>query len=62
MPTDTLERAEEIIAGWRRGEDVDGQNPAGPLFTSGDFAEYEITMTGTGTDDPTFLITGCCNC
>lgn len=62
MPTPTLERVEGVIAGWRRGEDEDGQNPAGPLYTSGDFVEYEITMTGNGSDDPTYLVTGCCTC
>jgi hypothetical protein len=41
--TVTLERAEEIIAAWRSGEEPD--SPAGPLLP-GTYAESEITMTG----------------
>lgn len=37
---------DEVIAGWRSGEDVEGAaNPAGPVFSEG-YAEQEITMTG----------------
>jgi hypothetical protein len=47
MSTLELMRAEEIVAAWRAGEsDVD--NPAGPLFTGGEHAEADITMTGPG--------------
>jgi Family of unknown function (DUF6229) len=39
--------AEEVVARWRAGESVDGlENPAGPLFTGGRYAEYEVTMNG----------------
>ncbi|MEV0583992.1 DUF6229 family protein [Nonomuraea sp. NPDC050310] len=43
--TVTLDRAEEIIAAWRAGEEPD--SPAGPLLP-GLYAESEITMTGPG--------------
>jgi len=61
VPELTQETAEQIIAGWRgSGRPVDGwENPAGPLFAAGEFAESDITMeaifaesgcpTGTGT-------------
>ncbi|MDP9864480.1 MULTISPECIES: DUF6229 family protein [Streptosporangium] len=44
----TIEKAEEIIAAWRAGEEPgDGwDSPAGPLLPSGEYAESEITMTG----------------
>jgi len=42
MTTLMKERAEDIVAGWRAGED----GPAGPLFPSGEYAEHEVTMTG----------------
>ena len=42
MTTPMKERAEDIVAGWRAGED----GPAGPLFPSGEYAEHEVTMTG----------------
>jgi hypothetical protein len=35
---DTLEAA-ELVAQWRNGED---DNPAGPLFAAGQFAEADI--------------------
>jgi hypothetical protein len=49
MPTLTAERAEEIVVGWRTDDlPADGwDNPAGPLFPSSDYAEFEITMTGS---------------
>lgn len=49
MTTLTLDRAEEIVAGWLTDDlPVDGwENPAGPLFPSSDYAESEITMTGS---------------
>lgn len=46
MSTLELVRAEEIIAAWRNGENLD-DNPAGPLF-SGEHTEADITMTGPG--------------
>jgi len=52
MPTATLttDLADEIIAGWRSGTILEGwDNPAGPLFPAGKYAEHEITMTGGGT-------------
>ncbi|QSB13189.1 hypothetical protein JQS43_16295 [Natronosporangium hydrolyticum] len=49
MPTLTIEQVDEIIDGWRNGEEQDGlENPAGPLFSSSGYAESEITLTGTG--------------
>lgn len=39
----------ELIADWRSGADMN--HPAGPLFTSGDFAEADIvceTWNGSG--------------
>lgn len=41
MTTATLLEAEEIVARWRSGMDLD-DNPAGPLFASGEFAEGDI--------------------
>lgn len=47
MPVLAPERAEEILAGWRRGVDEDGlASPAGPLFDG--YAESDITLTGGG--------------
>lgn len=48
MPTIAPERAEQIVAGWRSGvAPVDGwENPSGPLYPSGEYAEADITMTG----------------
>lgn len=46
MSTLELARAEEIIAAWRSGADLEG-NPAGPLF-SGEHTEADVTMTGPG--------------
>lgn len=48
MPTIAPERAEQIVAAWRGGvEPVDGwENPSGPLYPSGAYAEADITMTG----------------
>jgi hypothetical protein len=45
MPTFTIERADEIVAGWRTGFDG-SDNPAGQLYQTGDYAEADITMTG----------------
>jgi hypothetical protein len=48
MPTTTLSDAvaEEIIARWLSDTPLDGwENPAGDLFTSGEYAVQEITMT-----------------
>jgi len=42
MSVELLERAQEVVAGWR--ESADGDNPAGPLFTSGDYAEADIIV------------------
>jgi len=45
--------AEEIITRWLTGTPVDGwDNPAGQLFTSGEYAVQDITMTtgGCGTN------------
>lgn len=42
-----LEKArQEIVAAWRRGATED--NPAGPLFSGGDFAEAEIVLATVG--------------
>jgi hypothetical protein len=45
MSTLALDRAAEVVAGWRTDDDSP-DNPAGPLFTGGAFTEQEITMTG----------------
>jgi hypothetical protein len=47
MSTLELVRAEEIVAAWRAGLATD-DNPAGPLFSGGEHAEADITMTGPG--------------
>jgi hypothetical protein len=49
MPVMTLERAEAIVVGWRSDDLAldGGDNPAGPLFPGSDYAESEITMTGS---------------
>lgn len=64
MPTLAPERADELITSWLDGtEPVDGSdNPAGPLFLSGRYAEYEITMTGGGGAAPSRGATGCGMC
>ncbi|MEV0612871.1 DUF6229 family protein [Nonomuraea sp. NPDC050404] len=60
----TAELAGQIVAGWRGGpQPVEGwDSPAGPLFSSGDYAEADITMeaifaasgcTGAGCPQPT---------
>ena len=55
MPELTQETAEQIIAGWRGTRPpVDGwENPAGPLFAAGEFAESDITM------EAIFAASGC---
>jgi len=50
----TTERAEELVAQWRISADED--NPAGPLYTGGDYAEADI-ITATFT-----LTTHCSSC
>lgn len=66
MPTTLApERADEIITRWLDGTDpVDGwDSPAGPLFMSGKYAEYEITLTGGGgVPFPSGGVTGCGQC
>lgn len=49
MPTLTLDQAETIVTGWRTGFQPveDWQNPAGPLFPSGQYAEADITAAIT---------------
>lgn len=46
MPKLTPEQADRIVAGWRSGTQlVEGwDNPAGPLFASGEYAEADITL------------------
>jgi len=47
MPNMTDEQIDRIVAAWRSGQDANGwENPAGPLFAAGDYAESEITMEG----------------
>ncbi|BCJ70109.1 MULTISPECIES: DUF6229 family protein [Polymorphospora] len=62
MSTLAPERADEIIESWLTGTaPVDGwENPAGPLFNSGRYAEYDITATGGGGGITTH--TGCGPC
>jgi hypothetical protein len=45
MSTLEMARIDDVVAAWRRGEELD--NPAGPLF-SGEHTEADITMTGPG--------------
>jgi hypothetical protein len=47
MMTIAPERAEQVVAGWRAGlVAVDGwENPSGPLYPSGKYAEADITMS-----------------
>jgi len=40
---DTMETADKTATTWRDGTSQD--SPAGPLFTSGKYAESEITMS-----------------
>ena len=42
MTVDQIVRAEETVARWRT--DADADNPAGPLYTSGAYAEADITQ------------------
>lgn len=47
MPMLMKERAEDVVAGWRAGDQpLEMSSPAGPLFPSGEYAEHELTMTG----------------
>lgn len=46
MSTLELMKADELVAMWLAGAGDD--NPAGPLFTSGEHTEADITMTGPG--------------
>lgn len=41
-----LERAQQEVAAWRRSAGAD--NPAGPLFSGGEFAEAEIVLATIG--------------
>ena len=62
MPIVTLDDvdqnlAEEIVNRWLTGAPVEGwTNPAGDLFTSGEYAVQEITMTLAG---PGTYCSGC---
>jgi len=40
MVVETLDRADEIVARWRRSADAD--NPAGPLYAGGRYAEADL--------------------
>lgn len=63
MPTMAPERADEIVNGWLGGTDLQGwDNPAGPLFVSGKYAEADITMTGGGGTEGSYGVTGCGMC
>lgn len=61
MPTIAPEQTvEEIIAGWRRGEDPPGMvSPAGPRYAGGEFAEQEIARVGTRSTAQTLCGTWC---
>jgi hypothetical protein len=63
MPTMAPEQADEIITGWLAGIDLQGwDNPAGPLFISGKYAEADITATGGGGTEASGGMTGCGMC
>jgi hypothetical protein len=48
MSVDEITRGQELAAAWRSGAGAD--NPAGPLFTAGRYAQSDLTQrTGTGT-------------
>jgi Family of unknown function (DUF6229) len=49
MPVLATERAQEIVAGWRRStEPTHGLgNPAGELYASGTFAEADIVQASS---------------
>ncbi|MEV0731538.1 DUF6229 family protein [Polymorphospora sp. NPDC050346] len=63
MSTLAPERADEIIKSWLTGTElVDGwDNPAGPLFLGGIYAEADITATGGG-GTGSISVTGCAWC
>lgn len=57
----SVKEAEELIAKWRT--DADEDNPAGPLFASGDFSESDIAGVATlicGTVCSASLTRQCC--
>ena len=48
MSLDEIARAQQLVAAWRSGAGPD--NPAGPLFTGGQYAQADLTQrTGIGT-------------
>lgn len=58
MPTAMLETAEDVISRWRTSPD--GDNPAGPLYAAGAFAEADIVAPDM---EVTFArCTGCSTC
>jgi hypothetical protein len=72
MATLAPERLDEVAAAWRRGLEVDElANPAGPRLGDDQYAEYDITMTGSspstactifsGSFDPHQGICYCCH-
>jgi hypothetical protein len=65
MPKLTQEQADRIVAGWRDGDQFEGwENPAGPLFASGEYAEADITLesilAASGCPPPPPLTVGGC--
>lgn len=61
MPVLAPERAEEVLAGWRRGEELDGlASPAGPMFPDG-YTEADITLTGGGSTGGGGSLGGTCD-
>jgi len=50
----SVEQAEKLVASWRT--EADSANPAGPLYTSGDYTEADIL--GVGME----MISGCSGC
>lgn len=43
MPVDARERVDAVVESWLREAGAD--NPAGPLYTGGDFVEADIVAT-----------------
>lgn len=62
MPTTMLETASELTSRWRTSPD--GDNPAGPLYAAGAFAEADITSPDMALSAvcSTICTPGCSDC